>query len=314
MAAVEAAPTSGAGALPDAIKANNAMMADNKPSFEPGKKVEEFRVYHTGEADGGSSWDSVVSNHYRLMRTNQTVAFVDKMVAKWGKFDKAKMTIREAFEALKGYVDSSDPDTALPNLVHMLQTAERARAAGEPDYVQVVALIHDIGKVMFLWGAEEDGQVGKAEGPQFALGGDTWVVGCKLPESSVFPQFNALNPDMSDAVYSTELGIYEPACGIMNCKFAFGHDEYAYMLMKHNKCPIPEEGLAMLRLHSCYPWHRGGAYRHLMKPGDEDLLAAVLRFNTYDLYSKSDGVLDVEAVWPYYQSLIDKYMPGKLEW
>lgn len=33
--------------------------------------------------------------------------------------------------------------------------------------------------------------------------------------------------DMSDAVYSTELGIYEPACGIMNCKFAFGHDEYA---------------------------------------------------------------------------------------
>lgn len=30
--------------------------------------------------------------------------------------------------------------------------------------------------------------------------------------------------------------------------------------------------------------------------------------------SKSDGVLDVEAVWPYYQSLIDKYMPGKLEW
>lgn len=138
MAAVEAAPTSGAGALPDAIKANNAMMADNKcvgwcargatrrrparpriaawpsatrpaslrfdgwlrvprcrPSFEPGKKVEEFRVYHTGEADGGSSWDSVVSNHYRLMRTNQTVAFVDKMVAKWGKFDKAKMTIRE---------------------------------------------------------------------------------------------------------------------------------------------------------------------------------------------------------------------------
>lgn len=31
--------------------------------------------------------------------------------------------------------------------------------AGEPDYVQVVALIHDIGKIMFLWGAEEDGQV-----------------------------------------------------------------------------------------------------------------------------------------------------------
>ena len=32
-----------------------------------------------------------------------------------------------------------------------------------------------MGKVMFLWGAAEDGQSGTAEGPQFALGGDTWV-------------------------------------------------------------------------------------------------------------------------------------------
>ena len=62
--------------------------------------------------------------------------------------------------------------------------------------------------------------------------------------------------------------------------------------------------MAMLRLHSCYPWHKGGAYRPLMAPGDEDLLAAVLQFNTFDLYSKSDGVPDVEALWPYYQTLV----------
>lgn len=30
--------------------------------------------------------------------------------------------------------------------------------------------------------------------------------------------------------------------------------------------------------------------------------------------SKSDSVIDVDAVWPYYQGLIDKFMPGKLEW
>ena len=29
------------------------------------------------------------------------------------------------------------------------------------------------------------------------------------------------------------------------------------------------------RLHSCYPWHKGGAYRSLMAPGDEELEAAV---------------------------------------
>ena len=33
----------------------------------------------------------------------------------------------------------------------------------------------DVGKIMFLWGVEEDGQVGKATGQQWALGGDTWV-------------------------------------------------------------------------------------------------------------------------------------------
>jgi len=56
------------------------------------------------------------------------------------------------------------------------------------------------------------------------------------------------------------------------------------MLLLHNGCTIPPEGLAMMRLHSCYPWHRGGAYRELMAPGDEALLAAVLDFNTADLY------------------------------
>lgn len=51
-----------------------------------------------------------------------------------------------------------------------------------------------------------------------------------------------------------------------------------------------------------------------MKDGDEKLLAAVLRFNQYDLYSKSDSLPDVEALWPYYQGLIDKFMPGLVKW
>lgn len=27
---------------------------------------------------------------------------------------------------------------------------------------------------------------------------------------------------------------------------------------------LPDEGLAMIRYHSFYPWHREGAYRHFM--------------------------------------------------
>lgn len=79
---------------------------------------------------------------------------------------------------------------------------------------------------------------------------------------------------------------------------------------------IPE-ALAIVRLHSCYPWHRGGAYRQFHGPGDEQLLAAVLEFNTYDLYSKDGtdaGHVDVDAVWPFYQALVDKFMPGELLW
>jgi inositol oxygenase len=97
-------------------------------------------------------------------------------------------------------------------------------------------------------------------------------------------------------------------------RYAYGHDQYIYDFCLANGVEFPEETLAILRLHSCYPWHRGGAYRQFMKPGDEKLLAAVLRFNSYDLYSKSDAPPDVEALWPYYQGLIDKYMPGKLKW
>ena len=125
------------------------------------KPLEEFRNY----AD--SDRQDTVRNHYRMMRQNQTVDFVKRMHDKYS-FEKprALMTIAETFEVLKSYVDSSDPDISLPNLVHMLQTAEGIRAAGHPDWFQLVGLIHDMGKVMFLWGAVEDGQQGTAEGPQ----------------------------------------------------------------------------------------------------------------------------------------------------
>lgn len=88
-----------------------------------------------------------------------------------------------------------------------------------------------MGKLMFLWGAAEDGQVGTAEGPQWALGGDTWVVGCRIPDCTVFPEFNSLNPDMKDDRYNTELGIYEPHCGMDKLNYAYGHDEYLYQML-----------------------------------------------------------------------------------
>lgn len=84
-----------------------------------GKEPTQFRNYVDSDRQ------DVVKNHYKLMRTHQTVDFVKKMNEKY-TFDKprAEMSIAEAFKQLESYVDSSDPDVDLPNLVHMFQTAE----------------------------------------------------------------------------------------------------------------------------------------------------------------------------------------------
>jgi inositol oxygenase len=141
------------------------------------------------------------------------------------------------------------------------------------------------------------------------------VVGCPIPACAVYPDLSALNPDAADAaIQASPLGLYQPGCGMMSLSYAFGHDEYAYLWALHNKVPLPPEGLAILRLHSCYPWHTGKAYRELMAPGDEVLEAAVNEFNQYDLYTKASSVPVLEEVWPFYQAIIDRLCPGELDW
>ncbi len=44
-------------------------------------------------------------------------------------------------------IDESDPDLVdHPQWLHCLQSAEAARAAKEPDWMQLLCLIHDVGK------------------------------------------------------------------------------------------------------------------------------------------------------------------------
>lgn len=113
----------------------------------------------------------------------------------------------------------------------------------------------------------------------------------------IFPTSFSLNPDTHDPIYSTPLGIYSPHCGLDNIMLSWGHDEYLYHICK-DQSTLPLEALAMIRYHSFYPWHSGGAYMEFMdKTGhDERMLEAVRAFNPYDLYSKSDDVPSVEAL------------------
>lgn len=79
---------------------------DTVDGISVSKKAEAFRNYVDSDRQ------DIVTNHYRLMRSNQTVEFVDRMIAKYS-FEKPrqKMTILEAFKKLETYVDSSDPDS-----------------------------------------------------------------------------------------------------------------------------------------------------------------------------------------------------------
>lgn len=108
--------------------------------------------------------------------------------------------------------------------------------------------------------------------------------------------------------------MYKPQCGIDNLMMSWGHDEYLYRVMVHNNCKLPEKALAMIRYHSFYPWHAGGDYMHFCTQNDLDKLKWITEFNKYDLYTKSAGVPDIEKLWPYYEKLINKYIPGTLEW
>lgn len=279
------------------------------------KLDDDFRVY------SNETTPQRVIDHYRDMRMNHTVSFYKKMVQKYDFSNGAYrrlMTIEEAFAELENYVDSSDPDLDLPNMLHLLQTAEGIRRAGHPDWMQLTGLLHDMGKIMFLWGTGEDGQDGYSpNGKQWALGGDTFVVGCRIPDEAVIlPEFNKLNPDMSDERYNSEYGMYEPGCGIDKLMFAWGHDEYMYRMLVANGCSIPREGLDMIRYHSAYPWHDKGAYKHLMAEDDHDRIEWVRLFNRFDLYTKDEhNDIKLGELWPYYKGLLEKYgLGGKLRW
>ncbi|ESO90727.1 hypothetical protein LOTGIDRAFT_123081, partial [Lottia gigantea] len=151
--------------------------------------------------------------------------------------------------------------------------------------------------------------------PQWAVVGDTFPIGCHPAPSIVFGMDSFKdNPDVTDKRLGSELGIYEENCGLDNVSMSWGHDEYLYRVLKANNCSIPEEGLYMIRYHSFYPWHTGGDYDYLCNNKDEEMKAWVNEFNKFDLYTKSPEFPDIEEIKPYYQSLIDKYVPGKLKW
>lgn len=259
----------------------------------PEKKKEEFRDY---DAEARAS----VKEFYRLNHTHQTYDFVQQKRAEFLPRKKRRMTVWEAMEYLNELVDDSDPDTDATQIEHLMQTAESVRADGHPRWMILTGLIHDLGKILCLFGQ-----------PQWAVVGDTFPVGCAYSPKIVFHEFFQQNPDWNNEVYQTKFGVYSENIGLDNVTMSWGHDEYLYHVVKDH---LPDEALYPIRYHSFYPAHKENDYDYLFSDYDREMFKWVREFNKYDLYSKSDARPSVEKLRPYYEDLIAEFLPGQLDW
>jgi inositol oxygenase len=237
---------------------------------------------------------------YRENHARQTLAFVLAKKAEYLPLRRARMGVWEALAQLESLVDESDPDLDLSQIHHAFQTAEALRADGQPRSLVATGLVHDLGKVLCLFGE-----------PQWAVVGDTFPVGCAFDPAIVHAGLFAENADRAVAAYATPHGIYEPHCGLDALHFSWGHDEYLYHVLREH---LPEEALDVIRYHSFYAGHTAGAYRHLLAPGDAERLARVHRFSAYDLYTKCATPVDVAALRPRYEDLLAAFLPAELAW
>lgn len=256
------------------------------------KSTEEYRNYESPERD-------TVKEFYRLNHAYQTYDFVQEKRADFLRFNRKEISVWEAFDFLNQLVDDSDPDTDLDQFQHLLQTSEAIRADGHPDWMVLTGLMHDMGKVLCLFGE-----------PQWAVVGDTFPVGCAFSDKIVYHEFFDANPDKGNPRYNSLLGVYKQGCGLRNVTMSWGHDEYVFQMLKDF---LPEPAQYMLRYHSFYAWHREGQYEYLLDGHDREMLKWVKLFNPYDLYSKNPFPPDWTTLRPYYEDLVAKYLPDKLK-
>ena len=233
---------------------------------------------------------------YRDMYINQNLDYVRMKREQYSKLNNVKMSIKEALNSLNTFIDPSDPDLDEENSLHAYQTAERIRKLHPNNKeLQIVGLIHDLGKIMFKFGE-----------PNWSIVGDTFVLGCEFPKSIVY--YDSLKENKDFNKYD-KFGIYQEKCGLDNLYISYGHDEYLYQVLNQNKNKhkLSKKSMNIIRYHSFYPWHSSGEYKHFMNNNDYDTLKDVNYFNNFDLYSKEDDKFISDEVKEYYDNILDEY-------
>jgi inositol oxygenase len=284
-------PTINKTATPDAMQAWEDFVEQQVYPVPGAKAKEDYRNYDKPTRD-------TVREFYQQNHSFQSYEFVQQKRDEYLKLDRKRLSVFDALDFLNTLVDDSDPDIELDQLQHLLQTSEAIRADGHPDWFVLVGLLHDLGKVLCLFGE-----------PQWAVVGDTFPTGCQYSNRIVYHEFFAENPDFSNTRFNRRLGVYEKNCGLRNVQMSWGHDEYLYHVLKYY---LPEPALYMIRYHSFYAWHREGEYDWLCDDHDREMLPWVKTFNPYDLYSKSPQPPNWIELKPYYTDLINRYLPAEL--
>jgi inositol oxygenase len=257
------------------------------------EEQEQYRIFD-------DSTPQHIKDFYRLNHCRQTWDFVMEKEQQYLTLSRQKLSIFEAIELVDQIIDESDPDIDLPQCYHFYQTAEALRKDGQPRWLILTGFIHDLGKILNLYGE-----------PQWAVVGDTFPVGCAYSDKVVFSEYFATNPDLNNPLYQSTFGVYNEKCGFNQLHMSWGHDEYLYQVTKNY---LPEEASYIIRFHSFYAAHNQNEYEYLMNEKDKTLMPWLKLFSSYDLYSKTSEKLDLEKLKPYYKELVAEFFPDKIDW
>ncbi|XP_062233027.1 probable inositol oxygenase isoform X2 [Phragmites australis] len=291
--------------------------------------------------DAESERKKTVEEFYRVNHNNQTYGFVARMWAEYGRLDKTEMSVWECMELLNEFIDDSDPDLDMPQIEHLLQTAEAIRKDyPDEDWLHLTGLIHDLESFL---------------GGQSLVTPSPWAArttSATFTSSTSRRTLTTTTPGSTPSSGPTPRAAASTTCSChgamtITCTWWPG---------RTRKSTLPSAGLFIIRYHSFYrrllillcgqvqkvfflnkriqrslvsllkffmhfrcgsALHNHGAYMHLMNDEDKENLKWLHVFNfcsKYDLYSKSNVRIDVEKVKPYYMSLVDKYFPAKMRW
>jgi len=187
----------------------------------------------------------------------QTRARVRTLFARYACGRNMRMTMWDALQQLR-LIESECPTRGLA-----LAQSFQENGHHDDDGWAALALIHNLGKIMFLFGCDADGT--SAEAP-WAVLGDTYVT--------------ADQPSVASSDSPDEERDWTSGVGLANVTCSFGRNEYLYQALKRNytKHKLPLECVNIARVQSLHAWYAGDAYANLEDDRDRALKPKVQEF------------------------------------